>query len=129
MPAVTRPGRDLRPASRARRLGAARSELGRPALGAAGAQARRRVGPAAVELEALGLEPAADLGRVAERGRADRAVGLQDAVGARRLLAHEALVERAGVAVGAAAGVGDVAVAHPPAGRDRGEDLAHGRDP
>ena len=81
------------------------------------------VGAAAVELEALGLEPAADLRRVAERGRADGAVGLQDPVGARRLLAHEALVERAGVAVGAAAGVRDVAVAHPAARRDRGEDV------
>jgi hypothetical protein len=39
--------------------------------------ARRRVGLAALELEPLGLEPAADLGRIAQRGRADGAVGLR----------------------------------------------------
>ena len=49
-------------------------------------QPRGRVGPAALELEALGLERAADLGRVAERGAADGAVVLRTrwAPGARR---------------------------------------------
>ena len=50
----------------------------RPGLGSPG----RGVGPAALELEALGLEPAADLG--GSRARCRRpAVGLQDAVRAR----------------------------------------------
>ena len=61
---------------------AGRSAAGRPGRRlrlprrrSAGAQApRRRVGAAALELEPLGLEAAADLGRVAERGAADRAV-------------------------------------------------------
>ena len=96
-------GRPSRAAGRARLIPRPRPD---PAPG---------VRAAAVELQALGLQPPADLGRVAQRGRADRAVGLQDAVGAGRLLAHEALVERAGVAVGAAAGVRDVPVAHPAA--------------
>src|SRR5262249_16470471 len=85
----------------------------------------RGVGAAALELEALGLEPAADGARVAERGAADRAIGLQDAVRAGRLLADETLVQRARVLVLAAGGRGDVAVAHPRALRDRRDDRAH----
>ena len=84
--------------------------------------ARSGIGAAARELEAFGLEPAPDLGRIAQRGTADGAVGLQDAVRLRHRFAQEALVQRAGVAVVAAAGERDVAVAHPAAGRDAGHD-------
>src|SRR5215207_4369736 len=89
------------------------------------AQAGGLVGLAAIELQALGLEAAADLGGVAEGGAADRAVGLQDAVGALEALADEALVQRAGVDVRPAGGGRDVAVAHPGAGWDGGDGLTH----
>ena len=59
--------------------------------------------------------------------RADGPVGLQDAVRAGHLLADEAAVERAGVGVAAARRAGDVAVAHPGAGRDRRDDLRQQR--
>ena len=52
-------------------------------------------------------------GRVAEGRAADRAVGLQDAVGAGELAADEAAVEGAGVPSVAAGRAGDVAVAGP----------------
>src|SRR5688500_15236952 len=89
-----------------------------------GADTARRGGAPAVELEALRLETAADLGGVAESGATDRAVGLQDAVGAVRAFADEALVEGAGVLVGAAGRSGEVAVAHPVPGRDVGDEVA-----
>src|SRR4051812_19971141 len=89
------------------------------------ADAGAGVGAAAVEFQPLRLQQPADLRRVAEGGPADRAVGLQDAVGAGQVLADEALVERARVHVAPSGGGRDVAVAHPRAGRDRGDDLSH----
>src|SRR4051794_20962519 len=89
------------------------------------ADAGAGVGPAAVELQAFRLQQPADLRRVAEGGPADRAVGLQDAVSAGQVLADEALVERARGDVAPAGGGRHVAVAHPRAGRDRGDDLSH----
>ena len=64
-----------------------------------------------------------DLARVAEGGPSHGAVALEDAVRPRGRRADEALVERAGVLVGAACGVCDVPVAHPAAGRNGGHDL------
>ena len=113
-----------RPGGHRGRLGAcAAGGLGVGLLGRLGPQARLRIGAAARELEALGLEAAAHLRRVAERGPSHGAVALEHAVRPRRRRADEALVERAGVLVGAAGGVRDVAVAHPAAGRDGGDDL------
>ena len=87
--------------------------------------ARGRACSAALELQALRLETAADLRRVAERRAADGAVRLEHPMAAGHLLADEALVERAGVDVGAARRTGDVALAHPRAGRDGGDRLPH----
>src|SRR3712207_8529777 len=54
-----------------------------------------------------------------EGGAAHGPVGLEHPVGAGHLRAGEAPVERARVRVAAARRAGDVAVAHPGAGRDR----------
>ena len=56
--------------------------MGAHSAGGSGGRTRAAGDLAALELQALGLQPAADLRGVAERGAADRAVGLQDAVGA-----------------------------------------------
>src|SRR4051794_4323358 len=97
------------------------ARLGAPAE----AYARVRVRTGAQELDALRLQPAADRGRVAQRGRRDAAVLAQDAVRALHAVADQVLVEGARVLQRAARRQRHVAVARPAALRDRGHHLAY----
>ena len=92
------------------RLGGSPSEIGGDGRGHAGGRVRGRTG-----------ESVACGGGVAERGGGDAAVGHQDAVRPGKAGADGVLVERAGVVLVAAAGEGEVAIADPASGGDRGD--------